>query len=286
MGSDSLLQLDTWHEPEELLSLCSLAVAPRPGDSPEAIVAAARRAGATDRVTVLDVPALGISSTDDPRARRAGVCPSATWCRTAWSSTSARRGCTGERRSTGREAERAHRRAPLAAAARALAPGGGRGRRAGAALRRVRRTAELAGLLHDYCRELPRRPRSSRRPRGYGIAVGPVEARRPKKILHGPVAAAELAERGLDAEVAGASPCTRSGGAGMTVLEKCLYLADFCEPGARLPRRRRGARAGRDLAGRGRRRAAARLSLLDLIGRGRGVVPGALALYNETHAGT
>ena len=31
--------------------------------------------------------------------------------------------------------------------------------------------------------------------------------------------------------------------------------------------------------------AAARLSLLDIIGRGRGVVPGALALYNETHAG-
>ena len=30
--------------------------------------------------------------------------------------------------------------------------------------------------------------------------------------------------------------------------------------------------------------AAARLSLLDIIGRGRGVVPGALALYNETHA--
>ena len=31
--------------------------------------------------------------------------------------------------------------------------------------------------------------------------------------------------------------------------------------------------------------AAVRLSLLDIIGRGRGVVPGALALYNETHAG-
>ena len=29
---------------------------------------------------------------------------------------------------------------------------------------------------------------------------------------------------------------------------------------------------------------AARISLLDLIGRGRGVAPDALALYNETHA--
>ena len=63
VGSDSLLQLETWHAPEELLSLCSLAVAPRPGDSPEAIAAAAARWG--DRqVGVLDAPLLAISSTE------------------------------------------------------------------------------------------------------------------------------------------------------------------------------------------------------------------------------
>ena len=32
--------------------------------------------------------------------------------------------------------------------------------------------------------------------------------------------------------------------------------------------------------------AAVRLGLLDIIGKGRGVVAGALALYNESHAGT
>jgi nicotinate-nucleotide adenylyltransferase len=63
MGSDSLLQLETWHEPEELLTLCSLAVAPRPGDSPEAIAAAAARWGER-RVTLLDLPPLDVSSTD------------------------------------------------------------------------------------------------------------------------------------------------------------------------------------------------------------------------------
>jgi nicotinate-nucleotide adenylyltransferase len=63
MGSDSLLQLETWHEPEELLSLCSLAVAPRPGDSPEAIASAAERWG-DYQITVLDVPALAVSSSD------------------------------------------------------------------------------------------------------------------------------------------------------------------------------------------------------------------------------
>ena len=61
MGSDSLLQLETWHEPEELVSLCSLAVAPRPGDAPEAIAAAAARWG-DPQVTLLDVPLLDVSS--------------------------------------------------------------------------------------------------------------------------------------------------------------------------------------------------------------------------------
>jgi nicotinate-nucleotide adenylyltransferase len=63
IGSDSLLQLETWHAPEELLARCSLAVAPRPGDSPEAIAAAAARWG-DYQVTLLDVPALAVSSSD------------------------------------------------------------------------------------------------------------------------------------------------------------------------------------------------------------------------------
>jgi nicotinate-nucleotide adenylyltransferase len=73
MGSDSLLQLETWHAPEELLSLCGVAVAPRPGDSPEAIAAAAVRWG-EHRIAVLDAPALAVSSTD-VRARVAAHRP-------------------------------------------------------------------------------------------------------------------------------------------------------------------------------------------------------------------
>jgi nicotinate-nucleotide adenylyltransferase len=73
IGSDSLLQLETWHAPEELLSRCSLAVAPRPGDSPQAIAAAAARWG-DYQVTVLDLPALAVSSSDI-RARVAGHRP-------------------------------------------------------------------------------------------------------------------------------------------------------------------------------------------------------------------
>ena len=143
--------------------------------------------------------------------------------------------------------------------------------------------AVIAGLLHDYCRELTDAQTLAAAAR-YGLEVGPVEARRPRKILHGPVAAAELAEAGLVAEIAGAIARHTTGGPGMSVLEKCLYLADFCEPAREFPgldevRALAQTSLGAAVA------AASRLSLLDLIGRGRGVVPDALALYNESHAG-
>lgn len=73
VGSDSLLQLESWHKPEEVLALCTLAVAPRPGDAPDDIANAAARWGG-ERVRVLDVPALGVSSTD-VRARVAAQRP-------------------------------------------------------------------------------------------------------------------------------------------------------------------------------------------------------------------
>jgi len=144
--------------------------------------------------------------------------------------------------------------------------------------------AELAGLLHDLCRELPDEQMLAAAAR-YGVPVGPVEARRPKKILHGPVAAAELAGRGLDPEVVRAIALHTVGDAGMTVLEKCVYLADYCEPSRDFPGVddvRLLAQTSLDAAV----GAASRLSLLDIIGKGRGVVPGALALYNENHAGS
>ncbi len=141
--------------------------------------------------------------------------------------------------------------------------------------------AGLAGLLHDLCRELEP-AEILRRAREFDIPVGPVEVRRPVALLHGPVAAAELAGVGVPADVTSAIARHTVGGAGMSVLEKCLYLADFCEPDRAFP----GLEEVRGLAGislDAAVAAAARLSLLDLIGRSRGVVPSALALYNEGH---
>jgi len=145
--------------------------------------------------------------------------------------------------------------------------------------------AAIAGLLHDYAREEPAAELLAEAARLH-IPVGPIEARRPVGLLHAPVGAAQLLERELvDEQVAGAIARHTVGGAGMTLLEKCLYLADFCEPGREfegLAEVRALARASLDEAV----AAAARVSLLDLIGRGRGVVPGALALYNEGHGGS
>lgn len=143
--------------------------------------------------------------------------------------------------------------------------------------------ALVAGLLHDLCREMAD-DEALARARAAGIAVGPVEARRPAAILHGPLAAAELRARGLDEAVAEAIALHTVGAAGMSVLAKCVYLADFCEPGRAfdgLDEVRALARRSLDEAV----AAAARLSLLHLIGLRRGVVPAALDLYNEWHAG-
>lgn len=57
VGSDTLLQLASWHEPERVLALATVAVAYRPGDDPLAVTAAAGRWG-TDRVRL--VPAVGV----------------------------------------------------------------------------------------------------------------------------------------------------------------------------------------------------------------------------------
>ncbi len=61
LGSDSLLDLDEWRDPEEVLCQASLAVALRPGDEVSRIRSAVERWGA-DRVVILDAPQLGISS--------------------------------------------------------------------------------------------------------------------------------------------------------------------------------------------------------------------------------
>jgi nicotinate-nucleotide adenylyltransferase len=62
MGSDSLMQFESWHQPSAILALCRIAVAARPGDDLRAVEEEARRWG-RGMVVVLPTAALDISST-------------------------------------------------------------------------------------------------------------------------------------------------------------------------------------------------------------------------------
>ena len=70
-GSDTLLQLETWHEPDAILARARLAVAARPGDAPAAIARTVARWG-SDRVTILPSVAIDLSSSMVRARVRAG----------------------------------------------------------------------------------------------------------------------------------------------------------------------------------------------------------------------
>ena len=139
--------------------------------------------------------------------------------------------------------------------------------------------ARLAGLLHDACREWAPAALLDAAVR-HGIPVGQLEQAQPVALLHGPVAAAELAEEGLCEAAASAIAVHTVGAAGMTTLQKCLYLADFSEPGREFPgvgEVRRLAETSLDDAV----AEAARMSLVSVLCKGRGIALGGVELYNE-----
>ena len=93
----------------------------------------------------------------------------------------------------------------------------------------MHRTA-TAALLHDYAKELPKAELLALAER-FGIAVDPVYQASPG-LLHGPVAA-RLVQQDFgisDAEVLAAICNHTVGRAGMTMMEKIVYLADMIEP--------------------------------------------------------
>ncbi|MDN5344704.1 MAG: hypothetical protein PWQ18_815 [Clostridia bacterium] len=91
--------------------------------------------------------------------------------------------------------------------------------------------ARLAGLLHDYARDLP--PGELLELAGaYGLITCDLERRLPV-LLHGPVGAVllELDLRITDKAVLQAVARHTVGAPNMTTLDKIIYLADVIEPG-------------------------------------------------------
>jgi nicotinate-nucleotide adenylyltransferase len=64
MAADSLAQIDTWREPDRLLSLAEWAVGPRLGSAPDPLAIEQRFGAGAPRIHLLDGPALDVSSSE------------------------------------------------------------------------------------------------------------------------------------------------------------------------------------------------------------------------------
>ena len=139
--------------------------------------------------------------------------------------------------------------------------------------------AALAGVLHDYCREM-KAAEVLQRASELDLPVTTLERARPVQLLHAKVAALELRSQDLSAACLQAIARHTVGGAGMTALDKCLYVADTAAPG----RTYQGVEPLRRLAIEsldGALLESCRRTLLRLVERQRPIHPDTLALYNE-----
>ena len=257
LGSDSVVELDSWHEPSRLFGLAIFAVLLRPGWSERRVRAWWRAHPAEDRprLQILGVPGMEVASRDLRRLLAAGEVPRYLlpeevrgWITTrglyreggaapaaAWPSPQELR----QELRTRLSAPRAAHVERVAATARELA---------------VRHhlepeLAELAGLLHDWFRELPA-AEIVRLAGACGVlpAGGPADL--VPSALHGPVAARLLPARwpGVPAEVWLAVDRHTTGDPQMTAFDCLLFVADMVEPGHSFPGvAELRAAAGRDL---------------------------------------
>ncbi|HTE66260.1 MAG TPA: nicotinic acid mononucleotide adenylyltransferase, partial [Candidatus Binatia bacterium] len=73
MAADSLAQIETWREPDRLLTLIEWAVGPRPGVAAPDLDDLRRRFGpAASRIHLLDGPSLDVSASEIRRRVAAG----------------------------------------------------------------------------------------------------------------------------------------------------------------------------------------------------------------------
>lgn len=73
MGMDSLMEIDAWHEPDQLIRLCRLVAVERPGFQPDLEALEAKVPGIAARTVMIDMPAVDISSSDLRRRVREGL---------------------------------------------------------------------------------------------------------------------------------------------------------------------------------------------------------------------
>lgn len=142
--------------------------------------------------------------------------------------------------------------------------------------------AAFAAILHDITKHLSKEEQLNLCDK-YGIIPCNVEKSEPK-MLHGKTAAAiALDEYGAPQDVCAAIACHTTGKAGMTLLDKILYLADYIEDTRDFP----GVDKARELA---KNDIDAALlycydqTLCDLIGRGKLIHSDTIGAYNDMAA--
>lgn len=238
LGSDSVLELDTWHDPPRLFRLATFVALLRPGWPAERIEAwlAGRPAGPCPRLLTVRVPALEIAARDLRRRAadgeslrylvpepvrahivRRGLYQAGPPRRALPPQAAEVRAALRARLSAGRAAHVER----VAETAVALA------RRHGLPVE----SAELAGLLHDWYRETPAAEIVELARSCGALPADPAQV--VPAALHGPVAARLLPALwpGLPPEVLTAIDRHTTGAAEMTAFDCLIYVADLVEPG-------------------------------------------------------
>ena len=217
IGADKLPSLSRWYQAETLFSLCDFYVCPRPGFDIRTPVPGAR-------IQALPMEPLGVSSSDViARLRRPD--DAAELLPPGVGRYIAQRGLYQPDyipilRRYGMADKRLAHTLGVRSTAVALAA------LHGAPLQ----AAGIAAMLHDIAKPLPLSEMQALA-RRYGLNV-PQEILESGNLLHGPLAAA-IAEHELgidDPRVLSAIACHTTGKAGMTMLDKVLFLADAIEP--------------------------------------------------------
>ncbi|MDO5142132.1 MAG: bis(5'-nucleosyl)-tetraphosphatase (symmetrical) YqeK [Eubacteriales bacterium] len=136
-----------------------------------------------------------------------------------------------------------------------------------------------AAILHDITKHLSPQEQLNLCEK-YGIIPCAVE-KKEAKMLHGKTAAAiARTEYGMPEDVCAAIACHTTGRAGMTVLDKILYLADYIEE----TRDFSGVDKARELAQHSMDRALLYCydqTLTDLVARGKSIHSDTIAAYND-----
>lgn len=241
MGTDMFLTLEAWHAPEEIFSLAGIAAFGRTEEDTEELFSAQRaslyRAYPQARIFTLTIPGVVDVSSTDLRARLAAgegghLLPPAVYGyilrEQLYGTAAALKGLPLSQLRPVALSYLKHKRIPhvLGTEQEAIRLA----ERYGADVRKAR----VAALLHDCTKKLDM-PAQLALCQRYDIALDSLE-QTALKLLHAKTGAAVARSIfGVDEEIYNAIWWHTTGHAGMTLLEKIIYLADYIEPSRDFP---------------------------------------------------